>query len=82
MSYPSSGLMSCYRNPKYEVANFLNEKHQANYRIYNLCAEMDYTTHEFEGTKEVVPILDHNVPTMVQVANRSIHSTLQNYSLF
>ena len=41
MSYPSSGLTACYRNGKQTVASFLNQKHSSNYKIYNLCAEME-----------------------------------------
>lgn len=36
MSFPASGLESCYRNKIGDVAKFLKEHHGTNYRVINL----------------------------------------------
>lgn len=43
MGYPSVGSEALYRNPATEVLRFFKERHPAHYRIYNLCAEKEYS---------------------------------------
>ena len=37
MGYPATGCESFYRNKFKDVKNFLNEEHDHNYKVYNLC---------------------------------------------
>jgi phosphatidylinositol-3,4,5-trisphosphate 3-phosphatase/dual-specificity protein phosphatase PTEN len=36
MSFPASGMEICYRNKISKVANFLDERHEGHYKIFNL----------------------------------------------
>lgn len=64
MSFPSSGKMSLYRNPIKDVAKFLDTKHYAHYKVYNLCSERTYDDSYFHGFVERFIIDDHNVPVV------------------
>ena len=72
-SFPSEGIMSCYRNNIVDVARFLDEKHgtekfsENRYLVYNLCSEMSYDEALFHDQVKRVCIPDHNVPTVVQM---------------
>ena len=72
-SFPSEGLMSCYRNNIIDVARFLDEKHgirkynEHRYWVYNLCSEMFYDETMFHNQVKRVCIPDHNVPTVKQM---------------
>ncbi|KAG8231715.1 hypothetical protein J437_LFUL018959 [Ladona fulva] len=67
MSFPSSGLMSLYRNPIKEVVRFLDLKHPDHYKVYNLCSERDYEASRFHGRVKRYHIDDHNVPSLEQM---------------
>lgn len=64
MSFPSQGIDGMYRNKIKDVANFLDEKHKTNYKVYNLCSERAYDASNFHGRVERFYIDDHNVPTL------------------
>ncbi|XP_013398292.1 phosphatidylinositol 3,4,5-trisphosphate 3-phosphatase TPTE2 isoform X1 [Lingula anatina] len=64
MSFPSTGIMSVYRNPIQEVARFFDTKHKDHYKIYNLCSERGYDETLFHNRVERVYIDDHNVPEL------------------
>lgn len=64
MSLPSEHFESLYRNSIKDVASFLDEKHQNNYRVYNLCSERKYNKKWFHNNVKTFPIRDHNVPTV------------------
>ena len=72
-SFPSEGLMACYRNKINDVAKFLDEKHGMKkygahrYWVYNLCSEISYDEEKFHGQVKRVYIPDHNVPTVKQM---------------
>lgn len=69
MSFPSSGIMSWYRNPIREVSAFLNKHHGSNYRVYNLCNERTYNDSWFHNRVYRWPIDDHNVPTVNEMVD-------------
>ena len=48
MGYPAFGFESVYRNSYDDVFAFFSEKHQGNYKIYNLCTERCYGESNFE----------------------------------
>jgi len=70
MGVPSSDpVVSLYRNPLPQVANFFETRHRTSFRIYNACPELPYPTVLFEaaGGKVVAfEIQDHTPPTMLQ----------------
>ena len=51
MGFPSIGCEACYRNPRDDVIDFLNENFGSEFRVYNLCSESDrqYDVAIFEG---------------------------------
>lgn len=70
--FPSAGLEHLYRNPRAEIARFLDTKHLDHYKVYNLCCEpgRGYDPKIFHGRVERYPFRDHCVPpleTMVQL---------------
>eukprot|EP00095_Tigriopus_kingsejongensis_P001029 maker-scaffold587_size153100-snap-gene-0.27 protein:Tk01029 transcript:maker-scaffold587_size153100-snap-gene-0.27-mRNA-1 annotation:"voltage-sensor containing phosphatase" len=69
MSFPSSGIMSWYRNPIREVSAFLNKHHGSKYRVYNLCNERTYNDTWFHNRVYRWPIDDHNVPTINEMVD-------------
>ena len=67
MSFPSSGLMSWYRNPIREVVAFLDAHHGEHYRVYNLCSERTYSDTWFHNRVFHWPVDDHNVPSVKEM---------------
>lgn len=41
MGFPSVGVESCYRNPRDDVIELLDENFGKHYKVYNLCSESD-----------------------------------------
>ena len=37
--FPAAGVEHLYRNPRKEVARFLEEKHAGKYKVFNFCCE-------------------------------------------
>ncbi|XP_058036053.1 phosphatidylinositol 3,4,5-trisphosphate 3-phosphatase TPTE2-like [Ahaetulla prasina] len=66
MSFPSSGQQAFYRNPIWEVAKFLDTKHEDHYKVYNLCSEQGYDPEIFHYRVERMFIDDHSVPTLAE----------------
>ncbi|GMI41842.1 hypothetical protein TrCOL_g3721 [Triparma columacea] len=72
--FPSTGVEHIYRNPRMEVARFLETKHAGHYKVYNFCCEpgRGYDAAIFDGRVERYPFRDHGVPpleTMTQFCN-------------
>lgn len=72
--FPAAGLEHIYRNPRYEIRRFLDEKHMDKYKVFNFCCEpgRGYSPEIFHGRVERYPFKDHNTPpleTMVEFAN-------------
>ena len=62
MSWPSSGIESLYRNPLRQVAKFLNQYHDGNYLIFDLCKERSYDDMLFNGrVMRSRSMIDHSV---------------------
>lgn len=64
MGYPSEGFEGTYRNSINDVKTFFTEKHQARYKIYNLCSERKYDVGYFRqnSVNEDFGFDDHNPP--------------------
>lgn len=64
--YPAVGVEYLFRNPRSEVLEFLEERHQGNYFVFNFCDEPKrcYSPSVFEERAKCFPIEDHNVPTL------------------
>jgi len=63
-----------YRNPRLEIARFLEAKHAGHYKVYNFCCEpgRGYDAAIFDGRVERYPFRDHGVPplnTMTEFCN-------------
>ena len=76
MAFPATGIESAYRNPRHQVTTFLRQYHEDRYLVFNLCAESRYQydasefSHKIANSGAVcIPILDHNVPTLYQIAD-------------
>ena len=55
--FPSAGLEHLYRNPRAEIARFLDTKHPDHYKVFNLCCEpgRGYDPEVFHGRVERSP---------------------------
>jgi hypothetical protein len=55
-----------YRNPRYEIRRFLDERHKDQYKMYNFCCEpgRGYKPEAFYGRVERYPFKDHNTPPL------------------
>jgi phosphatidylinositol-3,4,5-trisphosphate 3-phosphatase/dual-specificity protein phosphatase PTEN len=64
--FPSAGIEHIYRNPRYIVKRFLDEKHGKHYHVFNFCAEPGrcYPKKVFEGRIRRFPFRDHQVPRL------------------
>ncbi|TDH68530.1 hypothetical protein CCR75_001433 [Bremia lactucae] len=65
MGYPAVGMEFLFRNPRSEVQQLLDERHDGNYFVYNFCDESkrSYASSVFAGRVKHFPIEDHNVPS-------------------
>ena len=71
--FPAVGIEHMYRNPRFEMRRFLDERHKDHYKIYNFCCEpgRGYSSEKFHGMVERYPFKDHNTPpfeTMIAYA--------------
>lgn len=64
MGFPSTGNEGLYRNHADHVTEFLQIKHGAKVKVYNLCSERDYPVSLFDGRVSKYPFDDHNPPPM------------------
>ncbi|KAF9156422.1 hypothetical protein BG015_005391 [Linnemannia schmuckeri] len=62
MGYPSKSLEAFYRNPMSDVEKFLDSRHEAAYKVYNLCSERSYSDQRFHGRVAQFPFPDHSPP--------------------
>lgn len=64
--FPAAGLEHMYRNPRYEVRRFLQDRHGAKYFVFNFCAEPGrcYPASVFDGRVYRFPYRDHQVPRL------------------
>jgi phosphatidylinositol-3,4,5-trisphosphate 3-phosphatase/dual-specificity protein phosphatase PTEN len=64
--FPAAGAEHLYRNPRYMVKRFLEEKHGAHYHVFNFCAEPGrcYPKEVFDGRIRRFPFRDHQVPRL------------------
>lgn len=60
MGFPSDKLEGIYRNPMSEVKRFFLLKHNAHYKVYNLCSERSYSPKHFANATASFPFDDHN----------------------
>ena len=61
-------LQHLWRNPAWEVRRFFDDGiPNTHYRIYNLCAEMPYSSGLFHDRVKAFDMQDHARPSMVQV---------------
>ena len=68
--FPATGIENIYRNPRSEVARFLETKHPGRYKVYNFCCEAGrgYDEAVFDGRVERYPFRDHGVPPLETMA--------------
>ena len=70
MGFPSVGVESCYRNPRDDVVELLEENFGTKYRVYNVCSEADrqYDAAIFSGRVfSEVQWPDHLPPTLAML---------------
>lgn len=60
MGYPSERFEKMYRNNLVDVKKFLVQKHNAKFKLYNLCSERAYDPAKFENRVSRFPFDDHN----------------------
>jgi len=85
MAFPASGFESLYRNHVDDVANFLNERHNSDFLIFNLSGKK-YDNNKFKNkvnkpfNKKVQEYewVDHHAPTLkiLFIICREIHILL------
>ncbi|GMI00770.1 hypothetical protein TrVE_jg6552 [Triparma verrucosa] len=68
--FPAAGVEHLYRNPRSEVARFLETKHAGHYKVFNFCCEpgRGYDPAVFDGQVERYPFRDHGVPPLATMA--------------
>eukprot|EP00933_Yihiella_yeosuensis_P036296 TRINITY_DN3003_c0_g1_i2.p1 TRINITY_DN3003_c0_g1~~TRINITY_DN3003_c0_g1_i2.p1 ORF type:complete len:595 (+),score=104.74 TRINITY_DN3003_c0_g1_i2:90-1874(+) len=69
MGFPSQGAGMSFRNPRSEVARFLQWAHGDDFRIYNLCAEKSHTNNGFPDETVPFPCADHCPPDLATMFN-------------
>lgn len=65
MGFPSEGAEAAYRNPMDQVQDFLSSRHEAKFKVYNLCSERKYDHTKFTDLGGLVldcGFDDHNPP--------------------
>lgn len=62
--FPAIGCEHMYRNPRYHLKAFLDERHKDQYFVFNFCCEpgRGYDASVFEGRVKRFPFKDHNTP--------------------
>lgn len=73
MSFPASGMEKIYRNPIEKVAQFLHEKHDDNYLVFNLqkdhpainFSDRKYNYAKFDNRVEEYEWKDHHAPKVL-----------------
>jgi phosphatidylinositol-3,4,5-trisphosphate 3-phosphatase/dual-specificity protein phosphatase PTEN len=61
MGFPAANLEKIYRNSMTDTQNFFNKRHEAKYKIYNLCSERTYADNSFYK-QAYCPFDDHEAP--------------------
>jgi len=73
MAFPAEDVVGQFsvviRNRLATVKMFLDERHGAHYRIFNLCAEKTYAHAKFDAKVTWIPCVDHHPPTLHQMKN-------------
>lgn len=64
MGVPTTGFVSMYRNPLWQVQRFFNKRHPGAYRIFNVCPELPYDHAKFDNNVVAFDVQDHTPPTM------------------
>lgn len=67
MGFPAEKLAGMYRNPMPEVQRFFNDRHGDKYKVYNLCAELEYDHAKFDNRVARYPFLDHTPSQFVLI---------------
>lgn len=64
--FPAVGIEHIYRNPRYEIRRFLEERHDGYYKMFNFCCEpgRGYSPEVFDDRVERYPFKDHNTPPL------------------
>lgn len=64
--FPAIGIEHIYRNPRYELTRFLDERHKDQYKMFNFCCEpgRGYKPEAFHNRVERYPFKDHNTPPL------------------
>lgn len=78
MSFPASGMEKLYRNPIEKVAQFLQEKHDDNYLVFNF-SDRKYNYAKFDNKVVEYEWRDHHAPKIVVLfdACKRIYEFLQ-----
>ena len=77
MGFPASGMEALYRNNIDDVATFLNDRHNGNYMVYNLCATKRYDHGKFNDHVVLFPINEDGVPKFDDLELAGGHSMSQ-----
>jgi hypothetical protein len=64
--FPAVGIEHIYRNPRFELRRFFDERHKDHYKVFNFCCEpgRGYPAEDFHGRVERYPFKDHNTPPL------------------
>ena len=71
MGYPAEKMESIYRNDYHIVKEFLDQRHDNHYWVYNLCSEKEriYDKKKFDGRVTYYPFDDHHPPVFRHVTH-------------
>ena len=70
MAYPAGTFEKIYRNNISEIKRFFKQRHNGQYKVFNLCIESDrnYSPNTFENYS-YYPFHDHNSPKFADMFN-------------